>query len=319
MHLGRVKDAAPYGPCISIMEVMKQKTIYALGFFDGVHRGHAALLSACQKLSRENDCLSGAVTFESHPDTLVLGDTPALINTSADRERLLRENYAMDSVVKLPFDNRMKSMPWEDFLRMLMEDYGAAGFVCGADFRFGSLGLGNAALLEGFCHERGLPCAVVPEQLLEGVRISSTYIRTLLENGEMGRAVTFLGHPHILTGEVVPGIQLGRTLGIPTANLHLPAGLVVPKFGVYACRCRVEGKVYPAVTNIGTRPTVGGEGITVEPWILDYEGDLYGREITLEFLAFLRPEEKFEDLDRLKAEIHKNAQQTREIVCRERS
>ena len=130
----------------------------------------------------------------------------------------------------------------------------------------------------------------------------------------MATAVRFLGHPHILTGTVIPGKQLGRTLGIPTANLLLPENLVVPRFGVYACRVQLDGTSYPAVTNIGIRPTVSGSGITVEPWILDYNGDLYGREITLEFFHFLRPEQKFPSLEALKQEIHANARQSRELL-----
>ena len=118
----------------------------------------------------------------------------------------------------------------------------------------------------------------------------------------------------MLTGTVIHGRQLGRTLGIPTANLALPEGLAEPRHGVYACRVTVDGKIYGAVTNIGTRPTVDGRGVTVEPWILDYDGDLYGKEIRLEFLQFLRPERKFPDLAELKAEIFRNAEQTREIV-----
>lgn len=293
---------------------MEKQTIYALGFFDGVHLGHGALLNACTALAREGGLTAGVVTFEGHPDTLVLGATPGLINTPADRERLLRHCYAMETVVKLPFDRRMMEMPWQDFIGMLMEDYGAAGFVCGADFRFGCRGQGTAEILGAFCRDRGLPWAVVPEQTMDGQRISSTRIRTLLEQGQMAQAVRLLGHPHILTGAVVHGIQLGRTLGIPTANLRLPEMLAVPKFGVYACRCRIDGRDYPAVTNIGTRPTVSGHGVTVEPWILDYQGDLYGRELTLSFYEFLRPERKFDSLEALKEEIHRNAEQTREIL-----
>ena len=126
----------------------------------------------------------------------------------------------------------------------------------------------------------------------------------------MEEADAFLGHPHILTGRVVHGHQLGRKMGIPTANLPLPSGLAVPKFGVYACLVELEGRKYPAVTNNGTRPTVQGQGITVEPWILHYDGDLYGREITLEFFKFLRPEEKFPSLEALQQEIRRNAEQT---------
>ena len=290
--------------------------IYALGFFDGVHLGHQALLSAVKTLAPEG--CRGVVTFSGHPDTLVLGTTPELINTPEDREVLLHK-FGMDRVVTLPFDKKMQSTPWVDFLEELRGDFGASGFVCGADFRFGSMGAGTASLLQDYCEKEGLPCAVVPEQELSGVRISSTYIRRLLKQGDMARAVEFLGHPHVLSGTVVSGRHLGRTLGIPTANVHLPEGVIVPRFGVYACRALAEGRACPAVTNVGTRPTVGGHHITVEPWLLDYAGDLYGREITLEFLDFLRPEQKFDSLEELKSAILKNAEQTREIVGKKAS
>lgn len=285
------------------------RTIYALGFFDGVHLGHRALLNKCRALAAENGCTAGAVTFASHPDTLVFGQTPELINTAQDRDRLL--NQLVDEVVVLPFDRKMQATPWRDFLDQLRTEYGAAGFVCGDDFRFGARGAGNAALLMDYCGCAGLPAAVVSEQTVHGQRVSSSYIRTLLEAGEMEEANRFLGHPHILTGTVIPGKQLGRTLGIPTANLRLPEELAVPHFGVYACLTRIDGAAYPAVTNIGTRPTVHGRGITVEPWILDFTGDLYGREITLEFHKFVRPERRFDSLDDLKAEIERNAAETR--------
>jgi riboflavin kinase/FMN adenylyltransferase len=208
----------------------------------------------------------------------------------------------------------MRSMPWEHFLDMLRKHYDAAGFVCGEDFRFGHFGSGNAKLLQEYCNREKIPCVVVPDQILDGVRVSSTYIRQQLEDGDMATAVKFLGHPHVLSGTVVHGKALGRKLGVPTANLRLPEGLAIPRFGVYACSCLVDGKRYPAVTNIGTRPTVEGSGITVEPWILDYSGDLYDREITLEFHYFLRPEQRFPSLEALKEEIHRNAEETRNYL-----
>ena len=292
---------------------MRAKTVYALGFFDGVHLGHGALLRSCRDLADEIGCEAGVVTFEGHPEGLVRGSAPQLINTAADREKLLRENYRVDRVVSLPFDRSLMEMPWQDFFRKLTDEYRAAGLVCGHDFRFGYRGQGNAELLSQACREAGIPCVVVPEQRLEGVTVSSTHIRGLLEAGEMERAVEFLGHPHILSGEVVSGRQLGRTIGVPTANLRLPDGILVPRFGVYCCKAVVDGKVYPAVTNVGTRPTVEGHHITVEPWLLDFAGDLYGRKITLEFYKFLRPERKFDSLEELKDEIRKNAEQTREF------
>ncbi len=291
-----------------------EKTIFALGFFDGVHIGHAALLRQCCSLAEQQGCRAGVVTFGTHPDTLVTGQTPRLINTPQDRERLLRETFHMDTVVTLPFDEKLRTMGWADFLDMVRADYAAAGFVCGDDFRFGFRGLGNAQMMQGYCQEEGLPWAVVPEQTMDNVRVSSTYIRSQIETGDMATAVRFLGHPHYLTGTVVHGRALGRKLGIPTANLRLPQGIAEPKFGVYACRVLLDGKYYAAVTNVGTRPTVEGHHITVEPWILDYSGDLYDREITLEFFYFIRPERKFDSLEDLKAEINRNAREAREYL-----
>lgn len=292
---------------------MSEKKILALGFFDGVHMGHQALLKACVELAEQNHVQPGAVTFEIHPDGQVTGTAPCLITTLGDRQRLLKK-FGMEDVVVLPFNREVKAMPWQDFLRLLVEKYQAAGFVCGEDFRFGHQGQGNAQILQQYCQEQGLPCVVVPEQKLENVVVSSTYIRHLMETGHMSQAVRYLGHPHILTGTVVHGHQLGRRLGIPTANLMLPKELVVPMFGVYACVAVIHGVRYSAVTNIGTRPTVAGIGITVEPWILDYSGDLYGQEITLEFYQFIRPEQKFSTLEAMQQEIFRNAEDAREIL-----
>ena len=297
---------------------MKKTTIYALGFFDGVHLGHAALLRECRRLAEETGCKAAAVTFSSHPDTLVLGKTPRLINTIEDRVQLLTES-GMDEVVVLPFDKQMQTMPWQEFLRLLVANYGAAGLVCGHDFRFGNGGTGNASLLAAYCRERNMPCAVVPEQTVSGITVSSTHIRSLLEAGKMEEAALFLGHPHILSGTVVTGRKLGRTLGIPTANLSIPEDVVKLPFGVYACKAEAEGKTYIAVTNIGNRPTVGGHRITVEPWLLDYSGELYDKTITLELTHFLRPERKFDSLEELKAEIERNAEQTRALTAQGRN
>ncbi len=292
---------------------MREKTIYALGFFDGVHLGHQALLAACRDLAEKHGCKAGVATFTGHPDTLVLGKTPALINSAEDRRRLLI-HYNMDTILELPFDRELMQMPWQDFFRMLRQEHNAAGFVCGEDFRFGNRGEGTAELLKEICKQENIPCAVVPQLKIGETAVSSTYIRTLLEKGEMEEAVRFLGHPHILTGVVAQGKGLGRTIGIPTANLFLPEGVICPRFGVYACKATVEGETRLAVTNIGTRPTVSGQGITVEPWILDFEGDLYGKELTVQFHAFLRPEKKFDSLSDLQAEIWKNAEKTRLLL-----
>lgn len=287
------------------------KKIYALGFFDGVHLGHQALLAACCELARERGCETAAITFDRHPQSLFAWQPPKLISTEADREWLLRQ-YGIQRVRVLPVTKEVMGLSWMDFLDALLSD-GATGFVCGDDFRFGAHGAGDGQKLKAFCRERGLPCHIVPQQELGGERISSTRIRQALENGALAQANALLGHPYTLTGPVVPGRQLGRTIGVPTANLHFPEELLKPAFGVYACKAWVDGKAYMAVTNIGSRPTVGGHRVTVEPWLLDFEGDLYGKSLTLEFFAFLRPERKFEDLQALRQEILKNAEETRKI------
>ena len=289
--------------------------IYALGFFDGVHLGHQELLKACCALAEEYGCHTAAITFDRHPKSLFTDNPTVLISTIPDR-KLLLNRYGIESVRVLPVIQEIMNLPWQEFIRILLDD-GAAGFVCGDDFHFGFRGEGNAEKLQSLCREKGLPCIVVPEQTVGNIRVSSTYIRRQIETGDMATAVRFMGHPYTLTGTVIHGQKLGRKLGIPTANLHLPAGLAIPKFGVYACRILIDGIYYPAVTNIGTRPTVQGEGITVEPWILDYSGDLYGREITIEFFKFLRPEQKFPTLEDLQAEIHRNARETRDLIQRE--
>ena len=289
----------------------KDQRVFALGFFDGVHLGHQALLKACVDMAAELGVETAAITFEAHPQSLFSNQIPPLLSKLSDRYRLLL-HYGMCHIYPYPVTKEVMSTDWRDFLDQLM-DRGAAGFVCGDDFRFGFRGEGNGEKLRSYCAEKGLPCVIIPEQTMDDTRVSSTYIRRQIEEGDMATAVRFLGHPHILTGEVISGRKIGRSIGVPTANLLIPPGIVVPKFGVYACRVEIEGCSYCAVANVGTRPTVGGHRVTVEPWILDFEGDLYGKEITLEFHKFLRPEQKFDSLEVLRREIRKNAEQTKEF------
>ena len=287
---------------------MRKNKIVALGFFDGVHRGHQALLTECRALAALQQAKACAITFLQHPMALFTPNSPPLINSDRDREGLLRQ-YGMEAIYKYPVTKEVMSTPWADFLEELLS-YGAVGFVCGYDFRFGHKGEGNCEKLQEFCAQRNIPCVIVPEQDLEGIRISSTHIRELIESGNVELAEKFLGHPHILTGKVVEGRHLGRTIGVPTANILLPEDVVVPQLGVYAGKCILDGKAYVTVTNIGSRPTVGGHQVRAESWILDFDGDLYGKEITIEFHKFLRPEQKFDSLEDLKAQIALDAAET---------
>ena len=287
------------------------KKIFALGFFDGVHLGHQALLKSCLRLAESAGAEPCAITFECHPQSLFTEEPPRLINTPEDRIRMLRR-YGMAQVKVLPVTKEVMSTPWEKFLDELVAE-GAVGFVCGSDYRFGSRGEGTAEKLKDYCLAHGLSCSVVGDRTLDGIRVSSTHIRSLLEAGDVEQANRFLGHPHMLSGTVVSGRKLGRTIGVPTANLRLSGESVELPYGVYACRAWVDGRQCLAVTNIGCRPTVGGRHVTVEPWLLDFDGNLYEKTLVLEFHRFLRPERKFESLEELKTEIQKNAAQTRKI------
>lgn len=289
------------------------KRIFALGFFDGVHRGHQTLLGECVRLAGELGCETAAITFERHPHALFRSDVPPLLSTLRDRFRLL-QRYGVEHVYPFPVDEKVMSTSWEDFLEQLLQ-CGAAGFVCGHDFRFGRRGAGDAEKLRQFCEERGLPCVIVPEQMLGGVRISSSYIRKQIGEGDMATAVRYLGHGHMLTGTVVAGRKLGRRLGFPTANIELPEGCIVPRHGVYACRAFVGEKGYMAVCNVGSRPTVEGHQVRTETWILDFSGDLYGQDVTLEFFFFLRPEQRFGSVEELKEAVLRDAEMTRKFFA----
>ncbi len=289
--------------------------VLALGFFDGVHLGHGGLLKKARQQADTLGLCAAALTFDRHPASLILGSPTPLLNTVSERKALMKELYGMDEIYVLPFDEAMKNLPWELFgEKILLETYHARHIVCGHDYRFGVGGQGTPEKLEEFCKTHGLGFDCIPEIRMEGQTVSSTLIRTLLSEGDVERAVRFLGHGHILTGTVVDGRKVGRTLGVPTANLRTDGEILLPKRGVYAAKAYFEGKVYCAVVNIGTRPTFEGSSLTVEPWLLDFDGDLYGKELRLEFHFFLREERKFSSPEELKAEIHRNAEKARKLL-----
>ena len=291
----------------------KQRRVIALGFFDGVHLGHGALLRRVAERSKELDALPCAFTFNQSPAAALTGQVVPLLTGVDDRTQLMRELYGIREVVVAPFEV-MRQMDWQDFVEQyLQKELGAVHVVAGHDFHFDYRGEGSPQRLADKCARLGLGCDVIPKVELDGVTISSTHIRTLVEAGELEQATRFLGHPHMLSGTVVHGNEIGRTLGSPTANLPVPQGVIAPGFGVYATRVVLPDGARPAVTNVGVRPTVSsaGQAVIVEPWILDYRGDLYGRDIRVEFHARLRPERKFPSLQALRDAIGENAAQTR--------
>ncbi len=287
--------------------------VIALGFFDGVHLGHGALLSRVTEVAARLGAQPVAFTFDAHPASRILGQKIPLLSTPEERSALMHRYYGIESVEVGCFDEMMR-MPWQEFVTdYLRRRLGVVHVVAGHDFHFGYRGEGNPNRLKALCAEIGMGCDIIRRVELDGITVSSTYIRTLVAQGETERAMEFLGHPHTFGGTVVPGKQLGRTVGFPTANLLVPEGIVVPAYGVYATRVHTpDGGSYMAVTNVGVRPTVDdGNRLTVEPWILDFDGDLYGKTIRLEYFARLRGECRFDSLETLTAMVFRNAGQTR--------
>ena len=292
------------------------KRIIALGFFDGLHRGHATLMERAKERAAETGASPAVMTFDTHPDELVTGVKVPLITSPSERAHELRRLFGIDEMISLRFDKSMMNMPWEEFVSWLTENFDAAGYVVGEDFCFGRGGKGTATLLRNWCAERGLTCDVMPQIAIDGVVVSSTYIRQLLLDGETEKATRFLGHPAELTGDVLYGYRLGSKMGTPTINMRYPEGVLIPRRGVYATRVHIEEdpKVYKAVTNIGVRPTVSGDGVvSVESYILDFSRNIYGYRVRLEFIAFIRPEKKFSGIDELKTQILADAEKVRNL------
>ena len=291
------------------------KRVIALGFFDGVHKGHGALLRTVAQAADRLGAMPCAFTFDRSPTAAITGQTIPLLSSVEDRVWLMRRYYGIEEVIVAPFDG-MQKMDWQDFVsEYLQKELGCVHVVAGHDFHFGYMGKGNPQRLQEKCRELGMGCDIIQKVEQDGITISSTYIRTLIAQGEMERANQFWGHPHTLTNRVAHGKKIGTTtLGFPTVNLLIPQGVIVPAYGVYATRVWFDGQCRCAVTNVGVRPTVeDNDGhVTVEGFILDFDGDLYGHEIRMEFYKYLRPEQKFASMQALADEIRHNAQQTRD-------
>ena len=285
----------------------------ALGFFDGLHLGHAALLKRVVEQADETGAVPTVVTFDVHPDTLVFGKEVPLINSSAEREDIIRRIYGIDSTIFLHFNRSLMQMPWDVFLSSIVQELNVSSIVVGHDFSFGYRGEGKPDSLQKWCMERGIRCDVIPAVCVDGRVVSSTEIRILLEAGDMEEANRLLGHPHMLSDTIRSGHHLGAKLGSPTINMVFPAGVVIPRHGVYAARVYLDdGTDYLAVTNVGVRPTVSESGrVSVESHLLDFDGNLYGRHARVEFHHFQRPEQRFESVEALSSQIQLDSEETR--------
>ena len=282
-----------------------QPTVIALGFFDGVHRGHGALLRRTVERAAQLGAAPAVFTFDRPPKEVVTGKPVPLINSPEDRRELIRRIYGIEQVIMAPFDRAMMTMSWQDFITSLVEQYGAVHLVAGHDYHFGYKNEGTPERLQQRCNQLGLGCDIIPKVEYDGITVSSTYIRTLVEAGDVERAAAFLDHPHCLTQTVTHGRRIGHTIGVPTINFTLPPSVLVPNHGVYITRVTLpDGTSCPGVTNVGVRPTVSDSGeVSVETFLLDFDGDLYGQRIRLEFCHRLRNERRFASLEELKDQI----------------
>jgi len=291
--------------------------IVALGFFDGVHLGHAALLSQTAGKGREKGLIPAALSFDEHPLTRVSGRRVPLLTVPADRTALIREMFGIGESIVLHFNDDMMRMPWERFLDSLIEEYHAAHIVCGYDYSCGYRGEGTAERLAERCSCIGIGCDVIDPVTVDGVRVSSSLIRDLITEGKTEEAIRYYGHPHMMSGIVRTGKKLGRTIDAPTVNLRFDRDLIIPKHGVYASVVTLpDGTRRAGVTNVGVRPTVEDSTVVnAETYILDYSGDLYGQSVRLEFFRFLRSEMRFSGIAELKERIHLDAETVREFFA----
>lgn len=290
------------------------KRVVAIGFFDGIHIGHAALMNKTLRRAEELGAIPSVLSFDVHPDNLVFGREVPLLNSTAGREDIIKRLFGIDSVVFIHFNQHLMRMSWKDFIDRIVDELNVGWIVVGHDFCFGYKGEGTTEKLKEYCAARSIGCDVIPAVTLDGVVVSSTYIRGLIAEGKMEEAARFLGHPHVLSDTVRPGYHLGRTIGAPTINTYFPDKVLIPRHGVYVTKvCLDDGSEYAAVTNVGVRPTfANGDKVSVESHLLDFSGDLYGRQVRVEFYSFLRDEVKFDSFEALSEQIVKDAQCARE-------
>lgn len=288
--------------------------VLCLGNFDGVHPAHALLVRSAVQLAARLDAIPGAFCFSRPSGDYLQKNAPLHLTSTHTRLSLLFDAGAeLALIASFPDMRELEPTQFMDFL----EEHGCVGVVCGDDFRFGRRAAGNAhTLLARFGAQRTV--IVPPQSLPDGQRISSSAVRTLLENGNAERAALMLGRPWAICSKVSHGKHLGSDWGFPTANQYFPARSVIPAHGVYAVRCTIDGKTYDGVANVGLRPTTDQNDARVncETHLFDFEGDLYGKELHTAFYAYLRPERKFSDADALRAAIAADACRARDYFSK---
>jgi riboflavin kinase/FMN adenylyltransferase len=286
-------------------------TVLTLGTFDGVHLGHTKILNKIKEAAKTMVLESVVLTFHPHPRSVLQTNTPMRLLSCIDEKSNLIQHAGIDHLVIHPFDKAFSQLTAEEFVTdILVKKFNLKKIVIGYDHRFGKNRTANIDDLTRFGLEFGFEVVQITAEEVNAITISSTKIRKALENGDCSTAQNYLGHPYTLSGTVVKGQQLGRTLGFPTANLQpCCAEKLIPKNGVYVVRVSYDNRYYSGVLNIGTRPTISGTSQTIEVHLFDFSQEIYNAKLTLEFLTFLREEQRFDSLDALKNQIISDKEQ----------
>jgi riboflavin kinase/FMN adenylyltransferase len=292
----------------------EKDTLLTIGVFDGVHLGHQRLISELLKQAARRRLLSGVVTFRQHPeDILSPGKTLPFLTDIKTRIKLLRDE-GVDFIVPLSFTIRLAELGARQFIALLQKHLKMRGLVIGPDFALGKQREGNIDTLRKLSKEMDFSLTIVPPLEINGEIVSSTTIRKAMADGDMKKVRELTGRYFSLYGKVVTGAGRGESLGFPTANLDVNSGQALPPDGVYAGLAHVNGKVYQSMTNIGKNPTFHNPRRTIETFLLDYSGDLYGHELSVEFVARLRDEKKFKNADELKKQLVEDIRQGKIIL-----
>jgi riboflavin kinase/FMN adenylyltransferase len=281
----------------------KRGTLLTIGVFDGVHLGHRHLMAKLTELAKEQNLASGVITFSQNPKEVLSPQSQPPFLTDIERRIELIKDEGVNEVIPLTFTPELANLAPQEFLELLKKQLRMKGLVVGPDFALGKNRQGNTDVLRKLGEEMGLSLTVVPPLTIEGEVVSSTAIRKALAEGDTKRVQKLMGRHFSLHGEVVRGDKRGAELGFPTANLDTDREQALPTDGVYTSRAFIDSQAYPAMTNIGTSPTFGGNKRLVEVYLLDYRGDLYGQELTVEIIERLRDEKKFDTPEELKKQI----------------
>jgi len=293
------------------------KTLLTIGVFDGVHAGHRYLLEKLQQRAAEKKLLSGVVTFNPHPQSVLHPDNqlPWLSNLE-DRVRAFQE-LGVNIIAVLTFTPKVAQLSARDFMSLLKKHLKMRGIMVGPDFVLGRGQEGNVNLLRTLGREMNFSVEVIPPYTIGGEVVSSTLIRQALIQGDMKKVERLMGRHFYLRGKVITSDKRGRILGFPTANLDIKPQQALPGNGIYATITQVNGKRFPSATNIGIRPTFGEGTKTVETHLLNYEGDLYGREIKVEFVQKLRNEQRFPSSEELRIQIEKDVRKVKALLAKD--